>query len=102
MCVHAHVYTCVCVHKRVRPGSAGPAPALPSMMEMCTALLRVRGTLLRRGPCVMEGQLRLGTSPALGTTTGTASEPRRVPEPLGSPRRPHRRALTGGSQAAPA
>ena len=50
-------------------------------MEMCTALLRVRGTLLRRGPWVMEGQLRLGTSPALRTRTGTVSEPRTVPEP---------------------
>lgn len=39
---------------------------VPSMMEMCTALLRVRGTLLSRGPWVMEGQLLLGTSPALG------------------------------------
>lgn len=62
----------------------GWPPALPSMMEMCTALLRVRGTLLRRGPCVMEGQLRLGTSPALGTKTGMVSEPRTVPEPVGS------------------
>lgn len=38
---------------------------LPSMMDMCTALRRVRGTLLRRGPCVMDGQLLLGTRPAL-------------------------------------
>lgn len=35
------------------------------MMDMCTALRRVRGTLLRRGPWVMDGQLLLGTSPAL-------------------------------------
>lgn len=77
--------------------------ALPSMMEMCTALLRVRGTLLRRGPWVMEGQLRLGTSPALGTRTGTVSEPQRAPEPRGHGSPPARgcRALTGESQGAP-
>lgn len=39
------------------------------MMDMCTALRRVRGTLLRRGPWVMEGQLLLGTSPALQPQT---------------------------------
>lgn len=33
----------------------------------------------------MEGQLRLGTSPALGTTTGMVLEPCTVPEPIGSP-----------------
>lgn len=43
----------------------------PSMMDMCTALRRVRGTLLRRGPWVMDGQLLLGTRPALqGQTQG--------------------------------
>lgn len=44
---------------------APPELCLPSMMEMWTALLRVLGTLLSLGPCVMEGQLRLGTIPAL-------------------------------------
>lgn len=39
------------------------------MIDMCTALRRVRGTLLRRGPWVMEGQLLLGTSPALQRQT---------------------------------
>lgn len=39
------------------------------MMDMCTALRRVRGTLLWRGPWVMEGQLLLGTSPALQRQT---------------------------------
>lgn len=38
---------------------------LPSMMEMCTALRRVLGTLVKRGPWVMDGQLLLGTMPAL-------------------------------------
>lgn len=38
---------------------------------MCTALRRVRGTLLRRGPCVMDGQLLLGTRPALQRQTHT-------------------------------
>lgn len=42
---------------------------LPSMMEMCTALRRVRGTLVNRGPWVMEGQLLLGTMPALDKDT---------------------------------
>lgn len=37
----------------------------PSMMEMCTALRRVLGTLLSRGPWVIDGQLLLGTRPAL-------------------------------------
>lgn len=37
------------------------------MMDMCTALRRVRGTLLSRGPWVMDGQLLLGTRPALWT-----------------------------------
>lgn len=41
------------------------------MMDMCTALRRVRGTLLRRGPWVMDGQLLLGTSPALQQQTQT-------------------------------
>lgn len=41
------------------------------MMDMCTALRRVRGTLLSRGPWVMDGQLLLGTRPALqGPTQG--------------------------------
>lgn len=49
------------------------------MMDMCTALRRVRGTLLRRGPWVMEGQLLLGTSPALQRQT-RAEEREREPE----------------------
>lgn len=44
---------------------------LPSMMDICTALRRVRGTLLRRGPWVMDGQLLLGTRPALQRQTQT-------------------------------
>lgn len=36
---------------------------------MCTALLRVRGTLVRRGPWVIDGQLLLGTIPALRSKT---------------------------------
>lgn len=48
---------------------ADEARFLPSMMDMCTALRRVRGTLLRRGPWVMDGQLLLGTSPALRRQT---------------------------------
>lgn len=42
---------------------------LPSMMEMCTARRRVLGTLVKRGPWVMDGQLLLGTIPALGKDT---------------------------------
>lgn len=42
--------------------------AVPSMMEMCTALRRVLGTLVERGPWVMDGQLLLGTMPALNST----------------------------------
>lgn len=38
------------------------------MMEMCTALGRVLGTLVERGPWVMDGQLLLGTMPALNST----------------------------------
>lgn len=38
---------------------------------MCTALRRVRGTLLSRGPWVMDGQLLLGTRPALQRQTQT-------------------------------
>lgn len=49
------------------PSSHPRGPVSPSMMEMCTALRRVLGTLLSRGPCVIEGQLRLGTKPALWT-----------------------------------
>lgn len=49
----------------------GRSQFLPSMIDMCTALRRVRGTLLRRGPCVMDGQLLLGTRPALQRQTQT-------------------------------
>lgn len=38
---------------------------------MCTALRRVRGTLLRRGPWVIDGQLLLGTRPDLQRQTHT-------------------------------
>lgn len=38
------------------------------MMEMCTARRRVLGTLVERGPWVMDGQLLLGTMPALNST----------------------------------
>lgn len=41
------------------------------MIDMCTALRRVRGTLLSRGPWVMDGQLLLGTRPALQRQTQT-------------------------------
>lgn len=41
------------------------------MMEMCTALRRVLGTLVKRGPWVMDGQLLLGTMPALDKDTHT-------------------------------
>lgn len=50
-----HAWVCVCLL----------ACFLPSMMEICTALRRVLGTLVKRGPCVMDGQLLLGTMPAL-------------------------------------
>lgn len=49
----------------------GETQFLPSMIEMCTALRRVRGTLLSRGPWVMDGQLLLGTRPALQRQTHT-------------------------------
>lgn len=39
------------------------------MMEICTALRRVLGTLVKRGPWVMDGQLLLGTMPALDKHT---------------------------------
>lgn len=45
-----------------------PLGVVPSMMEMCTALGRVLGTLVERGPWVMDGQLLLGTMPALRDT----------------------------------
>lgn len=44
------------------------------MMEMCTALGRVLGTLVERGPWVMDGQLLLGTMPALRDTHTQAEE----------------------------
>lgn len=44
------------------------------MMEMCTALRRVLGTLVERGPWVMDGQLLLGTMPALNSTHAHESE----------------------------
>lgn len=41
---------------------------LPSIIDIWTALLHARGTLLCRGPWAMEGQLLLGTIPALRKT----------------------------------
>ncbi|TNN46745.1 hypothetical protein EYF80_043067 [Liparis tanakae] len=58
---HLHVPEAVVDHTQVdvHPG------------DMCTALRRVRGTLVRRGPWVMDGQLLLGTRPALQRQTET-------------------------------
>lgn len=50
-----------------------PLGVIPSMMEMCTALGRVLGTLVERGPWVMDGQLLLGTMPALRDTQAEES-----------------------------
>lgn len=59
--VDGHYQTCCLLDREVQ--------LLPSMIDMCTALRRVRGTLLRRGPWVMDGQLLLGTRPALQRQT---------------------------------
>lgn len=62
------------------------------MMDMCTALRRVRGTLLRRGPWVIDGQLLLGTSPALQRQTKAETCER---EPRGTARKLFHSAVSG-------
>lgn len=59
------------------------------MMEMCTALRRVLGTLVERGPWVMDGQLLLGTMPALRGHTGAGISGKHPPPPTRSVRRGH-------------
>lgn len=56
---------CVCLLSVSRLEHDVCVGVLPSMMEICTALRRVLGTLVKRGPWVIDGQLRLGTMPAL-------------------------------------
>lgn len=59
-----------------------PLGVVPSMMEMCTALGRVLGTLVERGPWVMDGQLLLGTMPALRDTHRRRSQWKPSPNTL--------------------
>lgn len=66
-----HLEVCLWFQCRAEFRLMGWTGLSPSMMDMCTALRRVRGTLLSRGPCVMDGQLLLGTRPALWPHTHT-------------------------------